>query len=154
MLGECISSLVFKDQKCHYFILLKVEFLLLPLICAKCIFTEKRLSGGIIFEKVKATAATTSFSKCARCQISVKSRQNTNAVVDKQILTYKGTIFRNKRFMPDKNDLAKCFKNQNLPHSGNKKIPYVNFYFVLFHFSLMNALVYVYRLFLKSQERC
>ena len=118
-------------------------------------FHGKRLSGGIIFEKVKATAATTSFSKCARCQISVKSRQNTNAVVDKQILTHKGTIFRNKRFMPDKSDLAKCFKNKNLPHSWNKKIPrHVNFYFVLFHFSLMNALVYVYHLFLKSQERC
>ena len=132
MLGECISSLVFQDQKCHYFILLKVEFSLLPLICAKCIFTEKRLSGGIIFEKVKATAATTTFSKCARCQISVKSQQiwqNTNEVVDKQILTHKGTIFRNKRFMPDKNDLAKCFKNQKLPHSWNKKIPHVNFYF-------------------------
>ena len=76
--GECLPSLVFRAQKCHFFILLKVELLLLPLICAKCIFTEKRLRGGYYLKKLKTTAiaATTSFYKCARCQISVKSQKH------------------------------------------------------------------------------
>ena len=108
-------------------------------LCQMHFHGKKAERSDNIWKSLKATAATTSFSKCARCQISVKSQQiwqNTNEVVDKQILTHKGTIFRNKRFMPDKNDLAKCFKNQNLPYSWNKKIPsHLNFSFSSISFS-------------------